>query len=612
MSRSQIRANQLITTYGPGAMMDLPDKSVIIAGLDKWTYESSNHCIIEEPRLAVKVANALRKRGGNFKGVSVELRKPPPAAESIYTAGQITPGVTAYQFPHWFIAQKVEVSQNRHRRRPLVLQDQLSSQGRFRADDNKHYSVVPVRFVRACKNGHVGDIQWRDFVHHSTGGCRQDLWIEERGTTGDLSDVWIVCSCGASRSVSEAAEQGALGSCNGSRPWLDDRDDVCGEQNRLLVRTASNAYFPQTLPVISIPDSVRAVEAVVYSEWENGLKTIQNEEDLANIIRYVPPLAAKLEPFSRSDVLSIIQSVHAGTPSTGLARPVKQVEFDALSRAAPEHQTDQPDGDFFVRLLDPANWESPVLSSVERVVQVHRLREVVAMLGFTRFEPQSTDVTGELDIQVMPAPIARNTKWVPAFENRGEGVFIQFRPEVIDQWLQRPQVGRRSQHLSDSLEKWRQAHPGGNIQFPGVAYIMLHSLAHLLITAISLECGYPLSSLRERIYAPDAEGSMAGYYGILIYTSASGSEGTLGGLVHAARDIRRHLLIALQMGSLCSNDPVCSSGVAGHGGTNRIEGSACHGCLYISETSCERFNQFLDRSLVVPTVDNRGCEFFSI
>lgn len=102
-------------------------------------------------------------------------------------------------------------------------------------------------------------------------------------------------------------------------------------------------------------------------------------------------------------------------------------------------------------------------------------------------------------------------------------------------------------------------------------------------------------------------------YGILVFTASSGSEGTLGGLVHAARDIGKHLLRGIHLGTLCSNDPVCSSsrGVR-HGAIDRIAGSACHGCLFIAETSCERFNQFLDRTLVVPTIDRRGCEFFRI
>ena len=134
---------------------------------------------------------------------------------------------------------------------------------------------------------------------------------------------------------------------------------------------------------------------------------------------------------------------------------------------------------------------------------------------------------------------------------------------------------------------------------------MLHSLSHLLITAVSLECGYPASSIRERIYA-SATGC-----GVLLYTGSSDAEGTLGGLVEIGRGIRKHLRAALELGRLCSNDPVCAQ----HDPANTYEqrflhGAACHGCLLIAESSCELNNDFLDRALVVPTVDNIGSEFF--
>jgi hypothetical protein len=129
----------------------------------------------------------------------------------------------------------------------------------------------------------------------------------------------------------------------------------------------------------------------------------------------------------------------------------------------------------------------------------------------------------------------------------------------------------------------------------------------LLITAVSLECGYPASSIRERVYALDAG------YGILLYTGTPDAEGTLGGLIEAGRKIAFHLRAALELAGLCSNDPVCAQ----HESTNvhegrYLHGAACHGCLLIAETSCEQHNDFLDRELVVPTVENTGAEFFSL
>jgi hypothetical protein len=139
--------------------------------------------------------------------------------------------------------------------------------------------------------------------------------------------------------------------------------------------------------------------------------------------------------------------------------------------------------------------------------------------------------------------------------------------------------------------------------FPGARFYMLHSLSHLLISAISLECGYAASAIRERIYcsAPGAEGlSMAA---ILLSTGTAGTEGTLGGLVEQGRHIGEHLRRAYDLGVFCSNDPICAAHSPAADHEERfLEGAACHGCLFIAECSCERFNRYLDRALVVPTM----------
>jgi hypothetical protein len=605
--RSQLRSNQLITTFGPGAMVDLPEKSVIIAGLHEWHYQQDKPCIVKEPRLAAKVGRLLGRP-------TVELRCPPPAEDLRFQKGKVQPAVTGYVFPHWFIVQNTEKTKDAHRRRRLVHRDDLTKGRYLDKGVGKTLSVVPVRFVRACCKGHVGDLDWRGFVHRHAKACLMDLWIEERGTSGDLSEIWIVCDCGDNRSMRDAADHDArpLGMCNGSRPWLDDKDTVCGEPNRLLLRNASNAYFPQMLPVISIPDSMAEVDVVVLELWENYLKFVKTAERLEEE-RQKPDLTGRLSPFSDVDLLASIERIRSGEAASAVARSVKDVEFDALANAKAEASTDEPDGDFFARLLDRVRWQAPWLSAIEKVVLVHRLREVTALVGFTRFDSAGPDISGELDIKVERAPLIEHPKWMPAVENRGEGLFIQFRKEAVEDWLAKPQVQRRSEALEEGFNVWLQDRPESKIIFPGAAYMMLHSLSHLLLTAISLECGYPASSLRERIYAPSPGSTeMTGCYGILIFTGSSDAQGTLGGLVYAARDIRRHLLRACQLGTLCSNDPVCSSHTPGQGSSEQLSGSACHGCLYISETSCEQFNRYLDRSLIVSTIDRLGCEFFTM
>jgi hypothetical protein len=275
-----------------------------------------------------------------------------------------------------------------------------------------------------------------------------------------------------------------------------------------------------------------------------------------------------------------------------------------LMKSAETLGEDAPEGDFYARALKPPAKPSTVMESIDRIVLVHRLREVIAQVGFTRFQAAIPDIDGELDIDVRRAPLAREVTWLPAVENRGEGIFVAIKPAAIKAWLGRADVQKRAKDLKRGFESWK-ARNGGDTEFPDLRYIMLHSLSHMLITAVSLECGYSASSIRERVYVGSAG------CGILLHTGSSDAEGTLGGLVQVGRRFEHHLQQALELGQLCSNDPVCAQHEPGNVHEERfLLGAACHGCLLIAETSCERRNEFLDRALVVSTVDGLGAEFF--
>ena len=141
----------------------------------------------------------------------------------------------------------------------MLVHRKMLTRGKFIDDDRKKRSVVPVRFVRACRAGHIGDIDWRDFVHGGKGECHRQLWLEQRGTTGDLSEMYVRCECEAEQSLLLASDIGIgmLGRCDGKRPlaWFVCSNEKCGEPNRLLIRSASNAYFAQLMSVISLPRS---------------------------------------------------------------------------------------------------------------------------------------------------------------------------------------------------------------------------------------------------------------------------------------------------------------------------------------------------------------------
>jgi hypothetical protein len=574
-------------------MVDMPNHAVIIGGLEFWKGEMKP---LFEPRLTAKIAQLL--------GIPDVKLFTPPAASSDPAAPPS--GIDAFRFPEWFTAQYEERPTDNVRSRPLIHQRALVN-GRYQRERRK-YGVVPVRFVQACRNGHISDVDWYVFVHGADDRCRRPLWLDERGTSGDLADITVRCECGKERSLAQATRPFTLGACLGQRPWLgvaagEKCSGVDGkvEYNHLLIRSATNAYFGETMSVISLPDAGAALRAAVDPVWEDYLQYVDSADDLTREKKKAK-VAAALSGQSDADVLGEIQRRKSGAPP--VLKPIKQDELDVLMKSAESLGEDAPEGDFYARALPLPAKRSPIMDRIERVVLVHRLREVVAQVGFTRFQAAIPDIDGELDIDVRRAPLARETTWLPAVENRGEGVFVAFRADAIGEWLQRPEVQRRGQALKLGYDRWK-VQQGSELPFPDLRYIMLHSLSHLLITAVSLEAGYSASSIRERVYVGPAG------CGILLHTGSSDAEGTLGGLVQIGRRLEHHLAHALTLGQLCSNDPVCAQHEPGNVHEERfLLGAACHGCLLIAETSCERRNEFLDRALVVPTVDAHGAEFF--
>jgi Domain of unknown function (DUF1998) len=523
---------------------------------------------------------------------------PPPDTNA---PGQPTKGIGVWRFPEWFVVQEASSGDERERSRRLVHRIALDNKGRF---DGR--PVVATRFVRACPKGHVDDLDWRRFTHGASDTCRRQLWLDERGTSGDLSDQVVRCECGKSRSLVAAAqlEDNPLGTCRGARPWLGrNTGQDCKERSRLLIRTASNAYFPQVVSVLSLPDRGSAVEAAVREVWDD-LQIVDSAAELT-IMKKKPKIAERLAPFSDAEVLTAIHDAKGGKADE---RPVKQVELQAILAAPEGFGDDVPvDPDFHARRLPDQTWRHSSRSDgFDAVIQLHRLREVLALVGFTRFEAVTPDINGEYETDVERAEIALDPAWFPAVENRGEGLFVQLRAAAVMSWLARPAVKKRLDALATGYLHWAKDRKSQR-PFPGGPYVLLHTLSHLLIQSLAMRCGYPASSIRERIYA-DTE---AQQFGILLYTGSPDAEGTLGGLVQQARHIEDHLAQALRMSALCSNDPVCAQHAPGESLEGRwLHGAACHGCALVAETSCEMRNDYLDRALVVPVLGVPDAAFF--
>lgn len=627
-----IRRSQILTRAGPGAPVDLVDSAVVISGLEAWRYASDHEGFLDEPRLEV-AAHRLLLATDSWNRGRPRLRQPPDCDDNDAWVGR---GIGAVEFPSWFVCQS-------HKCRSIVHWRGLNEKRRHTcsSDHAADFPVVPLRFVAACPRGHLTDVYWHGFIHRGVREegvgddepkfihCRRrpgsgwaedlypdswnaDLYMISVGVTGDMADYVVGCRrCGATRGLQDLSVPRVLGMCQGWRPWLGHlANESCEHHARLLIRTASNAYFPQNISVLSIPDSAEGLKRLVGEHWAH-LEEVRTAEDLSQCLRFVKT-ARGLAEFDEARVLDEIRRRRDHLPED--ANPIREAEWQALMEAPAEISGELPRRDEAWVARRAEGLALPPF--VDRVVLVHALREVRAQVGFTRLEGQPGDAEGDfaLDGQTTAA-LSLNTEWIPAVEILGEGVLIAFDEAEVRRWEARPEVQARDEAFRRALKAANESR-GQEVPYPGIRLILLHSLSHLLITEISLACGYPASSIRERLYChrdedPDEASSIArSRAGILLYTGTPGSEGTLGGLVEEGRNIVDHLRRAARSAMLCSNDPICAQhDPQGLEEGREREGAACHACLLIAEPSCERMNRDLDRAVVVPTVDSAALSF---
>lgn len=614
--RVTLRQSQLVTTFGPGAMVDLPTRSVIVGGLDLWHMrERGSWRPIHEPRAVAVLEALLRRKGRLAEGTALTLRTPPLDDEGRHGPGE-PPGVEVRIFPTWFVARDAEEAGGMRRRR-LVRWRDLDPKGRtdFVDDDGRRLGVTPIRFVAGCRKGHLQDIDWGFAVHAgSRERCGQPLWLEERGTSGDPRSTRVVCGCGAALSLRDAQADGRFGTCRGRRPWLhDDEPGGCTEVLRFLTRTATNAYFPQVLTVISLPAAEDELTRLIESHMD-AIGWVESAADMAAARRSNPAVRAALAGWSDEEVVARVRQLRL-VGHRDLEKAPKVAEYDLLASGLPEIGSDAPDARLHARTLGRAEWDGhrARLAPIASAVAVHRLREVSCLYGFTRFDAAPTAIDGDLEelyIAVEGAALAAELEWLPAVEQLGEGVFLRFDTAALRAWIGRPAAAARADALERGWERWRttQAY-GDRLRFPGIGYYAIHGFAHALLHEIALDCGYPATALKERLYATVEDG--AERFGVLLYTATTGAQGTLGGLVAVLPRLGAIAERALDRLALCSGDPICAEhDPDSHADERALSGAACHSCLLIAETSCEARNFYLDRALVSATVSTAGAALF--
>jgi len=601
-----VRPSQLLWTYGPGALVDLPNLSVVTMGLDRW--EVSRCPPIEEARLLEAVRRVL--------GQQVERLRMPPIIKD-ENASPFTPegkiGVPVRPFPRWlrcvrcgllaeFDSGLFTIKENPYRPDQTHFIHTSCEKG-------SHSDAVPARFLLACRNGHLDDFPWHYFVHGGTTACKGTLRFFERGASLQTENLWVKCDdCGAARSLVHAFGEKAkdnIPACRGRHPHLDVYNENCDQPARAVLLGATNCWFPITLSVLAIPHTGNSLNQIVADGW-TYFEDATSEDEVKIICKTLKKSGQVqgIDKLNSKDLWEAISARKSGTAKTEVvgSDDIKRPEWTVLTH--PNPPTDWPH--FLSERVD-----SPVKYSelIPEVLLLKRLREVNALIGYTRVEaPEETD---DPDDRPPMADLCRGVpEWVPATEVHGEGIFLRFSESQVANWEQQASVQARDAMLRAGHAGWRNARQlDPNKGYPSVRYAMLHTFSHLLIRELALECGYNAASIRERIYANlEGESPMAG---ILLYTAAADSDGTLGGLVELGKpnNLGRLIQQALYRATVCSSDPLCSEHNPEQ--DRSLHAASCHACGFVAETSCERGNRYLDRALLIPTFDSRDAAFFA-
>lgn len=568
-----LRRGQLVAASGPGALIDMRAAngapiSALVKGLDSW--DKAKCALLAEP--------SLQRRLGNR-----ELREPPV---SIRDRNKNQPFVPAVRFPKWLECPRCRSLRPESRWRE-------AGAGRVCRCSGEETFVVPAQLLRACRHGHLDEFEWDRWVRHRDGCTAAELYLRASGA--GMRDLYLSCrTCKAGRSLNDAFVSRI--DCTGNRPWLGaDAREECGERMETLQRGASNVYYAATLSALSIPpwtDEFREKiadpghwERIVEAVDEYGEDPEDLEEELDRIARRISrksgePPSIRLDEARR--LVEFYSKAYVEIPAADDDAGLRVAEWHAIRLAATKNFADAT---FEVR-------DEPVPQAlaghVEMIARLPRLREVRVLTGFTRIVPANGGKSARL---------ARNAQWLPAIETFGEGIFVALRSEAVAAWASDEHVLARAAALDAG---WREN--GGAAALTEritPRRLLVHAFSHALMARLSLACGYSAASLRERLYFAE-DPAMAG---VLIYTAAADADGTLGGLEREGRSERlgRTIRAAIEAMRWCSSDPLCLAGIATT--TDPSNGAACHSCLMVPETSCETFNRFLDRAVLVGADD---------
>ncbi|MCL5675763.1 MAG: DUF1998 domain-containing protein [Patescibacteria group bacterium] len=592
---SSIRRSQVITTFGPGALVNLELGSLMAMGIDAWPKANFDDFVYEE---------RLQKR------LKVRFFRQPPSADSF------PKGLPYRRFPRWLFCPKCRMLK---RYEDWVINDKRKFPTVPKCTTCTRKGLVSMSFLIACRRGHLNDFPWVQWVHRDKIPCMPNPALSYTTSLAGagLAGSRIEClNCHSKRSLQGAFSPDAFKfKCSGFKPWSkDQKSEDCNEEIVTVQRGGSNVYFPRIVSSITIPPYTNPLFDKITNDKNWSIFSSSDFNFDQSVKEQVLAQIAKNIGYTLREVKSCVENIEKMS-SDAEAQSEEDFRFDEFQAFHGNFDMSANNKRDFN--IAPGNAGCDYSQyGIKDIILVKSLREVRALVGFTRLRPFEPDIEYASDDEKkesseMVALTDREghpSGWKPAIEVRGEGIFLALDSDKIDLWSKRENVKYREGIINRNLEEsCRRRH--AIFKPTSAKYVLLHTLSHLLIRQLSFESGYSGASLRERIYC-NLPGNKNIMQGILIYTAAGDADGTLGGLVRQAKPERFKAVLnsMVETARWCANDPLC---IESRGqGFESLNLSACYACALLPETSCEEYNRFLDRAFLTGTPTEPDLGFF--
>jgi hypothetical protein len=531
---------------GVGALVDINGTSMLICDSEDWFVKKfESKYVIDEPRLR----EALHATG--FFRVPDE---------------HDWDRVSAKYFTSWYYSPRTRALKRLGQwTEPLGLEDKnkFYSEGPFEKVNGRYERLYPMPQFLTCKHGHLTEFPYLDWCHK--GNVCDNPRLEY---TSAESMPFVRCiNCKARNDLPNMIDRSELynylPACPGYMPWKQKGHDreQCGEPVIPLRKEDSNSYFPNFYTSLKLPFKI---DVDISWQQDNLIPSINDayqKDDQGTFDVLVGLLKNNHPQLKTEDVLDFLAEDEGGGGGIEDLQEFKRAEYNVLNQQVALHEDEFSKTEFQQRVLDTSEHNDSLFSIFDTISVLPRITTVKAAVDFSRDKPQ--DMGSKFTISLKRT----DGKYI-AVESRGEGIFFSFKTDWINE------------RMDEFDDKFR----------------FVHTMSHLIMKELGEVSGYPITSLSERLYVDDTPNQEM--FGVLIYTASGDKNGTLGGVVEQGmlQNFITNLHHALSHAEWCSFDPVCSHQEMDPD-TENI--AACHYCSYVPETSCEEFNHFLDRNVVL-------------